>query len=84
MQFNDPLAKKTSYYESKRSKKPYDNNDNYQTSMRQNRLDPRTFTTYKFLDAPKGLNIDYVTYVEDGYVDEFYIEVFTKFDPYSG
>ena len=83
MPFNDPLAKKNSYYQSKRSKKPYDNNDNYQNSIKPNRLDPRTFSIYKLLDAPKVLNIDYITYVQDEYVDEGYIEVFNKFDPYS-
>lgn len=76
MHNNNRLKNKTSYFQTKASKKPYKNTANYQNSIQQNRIDPKVFSVYKILDEHPSLTppIVYELYVEDTYVEDGYIE----------
>lgn len=82
MLHEDRLKNKVSNFQSKSSKRPYENTANYENSMKTNRIDPRVFSVYKILESSRIPDIDYVIYVQDDYVQSGYIEVFTKFNPY--
>lgn len=83
MQSNDRLKNKISNFQSKASKRPFENTANYQNSMKTNRLDPRTFSVYKILEDPRNLGFgsDYTRYVDFDYVEDYYIQVVDKFNP---
>lgn len=79
----DRLKDKISNFQTKASKRPFENTANYQNSMRQNRLDPRVFSVYKILEDPKlnPLAFDEIIYVDFDYVDDNYIVTYDKFNP---
>lgn len=81
MSYNDRLKNKVSNFQSKSSKRPFENTANYQNSMKPNRLDPRTFSVYKILEVRKGFSSDYTRYVDYDYVEDYYIQVVDKFNP---
>lgn len=78
---NDRLKNKASNFQSKSSKRPYENTANYENSMKTNRIDPRVFSVYKILESARAPDIDYVIYVQDGYVEDNYIISYDKFNP---
>lgn len=77
----DRLKNKISNFQTKKSKRPFENTATYQNSMKQNRIDPRVFSVYKILDGPQGFSSDLILYVEEGYVDSNYIIQYDKFNP---
>lgn len=81
MPFNDKLNIKVSNFQTKASKRPFENTANYQNSMKQNRLDPRIFSVYKILEYPRGIVDDSTRYVDIDYVEDYYIQVVDKFNP---
>lgn len=83
MQSNDKLKNKISNFQTKASKRPFENTANYQNSMKQNRLDPRIFSVYKILEDPKlnGYTVDEIIYVDFDYMDDNYIIAYDKFNP---
>ena len=81
MPFKDRLNSKVSNFQTKASKRPYENTANYQNSMKQNRLDPRIFSVYKILEDPRGIVDDSTRYVDIDYVEDYYIQVVDKFNP---
>jgi len=83
MQSNDKLKNKISNFQTKASKRPFENTANYQNSMKQNRLDPRIFSVYKIVEDPKlnFFTFDEMIYVDFDYVDDNYIVTYDKFNP---
>jgi len=77
----DRLKNKISNFQTKESKRPFENTATYQNSMKQNRLDPRVFSVYKILEGPQGSASDYIIYVDIGYVEDSYIISYDKFNP---
>lgn len=81
MQSNDRLKNRVSNFQTKASKRPFENTANYQNSMKQNRMDPRTFSVYKILEDPRGIVDDFTRYVDIDYVEDYYIQIVDKFNP---
>lgn len=85
MDNNDPKKKsgllkyRVSNFQPLRNKRPFENTNNYQNHMQQNRMDPRLFSVYKIVEEPKGPAPAPIFYVEDTYVESGYIEVILNY-----